>query len=150
MWLELIRKYVTNNNFIVPQCGASLSKIQNAEKKLGVLFPQELKDLLLEVNGDQCLLLSTDQIIEDNDLIRKNLSECYDGLDALLFIAGNGCGDYYAYVIQDGKISTNQIVRWEHEINECVAVATGLVEMIEKYYRQGVQTRGTGELSVLY
>lgn len=134
MWLELIRKHMSNNKFIVPKCGANLSEIQNAEKKLGVLFPQELKDLLLAVNGDQCLLLSIDQIIEDNNLIRENLSECYEGLDELLFIAGNGCGDYYAYIIHDGKISTNQIVCWEHEINECVLVATGLVEMIEKYY----------------
>jgi len=134
MWLELIRKHMSNNKFIAPKCGANLSKIQNAEKKLGVLFPRELKNLLLAVNGDQYLLLSIDQIIEDNNLMRESLSEYYDGLDELLFIAGNGCGDYYAYIIQDGKISSNQIVRWEHETNERVVIATGLVEMIEKYY----------------
>lgn len=43
---------------------------------------------------------SVNQIIEDNLQVREALSDSYEGLNELLFIVGNGCGDYYSYSIE--------------------------------------------------
>lgn len=67
--------------------------------------------------------------MENTFLARNTLCEYYEGLDELLFIGGNGCGDYY-----DGIIALNEIIRWEHEDNSRMIVANGLAELIEKYY----------------
>jgi hypothetical protein len=134
MWIEKISAYLANNGYIKPQRGADSAVIKEAEHKLKVNFPAELKSLLLEINGDDVLLFSVEQIVENNLDSRKVLGEVYDGLDLLLFIAGNGCGDYYSYQIIDGEIISTEIVRWEHEVNSTVLVASNLTELIEKYY----------------
>jgi len=134
MWIEKISAYMANNRYIKPQRGADSAIIKEAERKLKVSFPAELKSLLLEINGDNYLLFSVEQIVENNLDSRKVLGEVYDGLDRLLFIAGNGCGDYYSYQIIDGEVISSQIVRWDHEVNSTVSVACNLTEMIEKYY----------------
>lgn len=134
MYIEQIRKHMNDNEFIKPHPPANLKIITNAENRLRFMFPNELKELLLEMDGDNCLLLSVKQIIEDNLMVREALSECYQGLDELLFIGGNGCGDYYSYSILDGQIKSTEIVKWEHEDNSKIVVAYSLKEMISKYY----------------
>ena len=108
--------------------------IRKTEQKLGVQFPSELTSLLSEVNGDNVLLFSAEQIISYNLDSRSAFREVYNGLDDLLFVAGNGCGDYFAYQITDGAIISTDIVRWEHEDNSTVLIAGNLLELIEKYY----------------
>lgn len=106
MYIEQIRKYMNDNEYIKPHPPADLKMIINAENRLNVTFPNELKELLLEMDGDNLLLFSVKQIIEDNLLVREALSEFYEGLDELLFIGGNGCGDYYSYSIP--MVKSNQ------------------------------------------
>ena len=138
MYIEQIRKYMNDNEVIKPNPPADLKMITNAESRLNVMFPNDLTELWLEMDGDNCLLLSVKQIIEDNLLVRETLSDCYEGLDELLFIGGNGCGDYYSYSIMDGKIKSTEIVRWEHEDNSRIVVANSLKEMIDKYYNDEI------------
>jgi cell wall assembly regulator SMI1 len=138
MYIEQIRIYMDDNEYINPHPPADLKMITNAENRLNVTFPNELKELLLEMDGDNWLLLSVKQIIEDNLLVRETLSEFYEGLDELLFIGGNGCGDYYSYSIQDGQIKSTEIVRWEHEDNTKIVVAYSLKEMIDRYYNNEI------------
>ena len=138
MYIEQIRKYMNDNEYTKPQPPADLKMITNAENRLGVTFPNELKELLMEMDGDNLLLLSVKQIIEDNLLIREALSEFYEGLDKLLFIGGNGCGDYYSYSILDGQIKSQEIVRWEHEDNSKIVVAHSLIEMIDRFYNNEI------------
>ncbi len=138
MYIEQIRLYMNDNEYIKPHPPADLRMITNAENRLNVTFPNELKELLLEMDGDNLLLLSVKQIIEDNLLVRETLSEFYEGLDELLFIGGNGCGDYYCYSIIDGQIKSTEIVRWEHEDNTKIVVAHSLKEMIDRYYNNEI------------
>lgn len=134
MYSEKISACMANNPYIKPQQGAKFRAIKRAEYKLKIAFPAELKTLLTEVNGDEFLLLSAKQIVECNLSVRKQLGEVYNGLDSLLFIAENGCGDYYSYQISDGKITSTEIVRWDHEDNSTFSVARNLEQLIEKYY----------------
>lgn len=134
MWIEKIKPYMAHNQFIKPKSGVDFVVIKEAEQKLGVQFTPELISLLSEVNGDDVLLFSIKQIITYNIDSRRDYREVYDGIDNLLFIAGNGCGDYFAYKITDGAIISTDIVRWEHEDNSVVPIAGNLAELIEKYY----------------
>lgn len=138
MYIEQIQIYMNDNEYINPHPPADLKMITNAENRLNVTFPNELKELLLEMDGDNLLLLSVKQIIEDNLLVRETLSEFYEGLDELLFIGENGCGDYYSYSILDGQIKSTEIVRWEHEDNTKIVVAHSLKEMINRYYNNEI------------
>lgn len=134
MFRELIENEAENNKYIKPQKGASPAEIKSAEKKLRISFPNELKTLLTEMNGDKYLFFSAEEIAERNTEVRDILGECYEDLDKLLFFACNGCGDYYSYVISDGSIKETEIIRWEHETNERIPVANSLTEVIEKYF----------------
>ena len=134
MWINQINKYKDKNSYIKVNSPSNNEEIVAAQQELNVAFPNELKELLLELNGDSVLLHSLQQIIENTIMTRRELSGCYEGLTQLLFIGGNGCGDYYSYIITDGIIVSNKIIRWEHEDNSRIFVANGLAELIEKYY----------------
>ena len=134
MYRELLSQYSAENSYMIPQQPAMEAQIRLAEEQLKLSFPEELQQLLLELNGDRWLLLSAEEIAETNLSLREALAECYEGLENLLLIARNGCGDYYGYRISDGEVCADGIIFWEHETNEHRVVAGSLAEMIELYY----------------
>ena len=138
MYRELIEKQAEKNQYIHPHDGATEKEIAKAEKEMKVKFPEELRTLLSEMNGDGYLFLSTEKIVEYNKEKREILGEVYDGLDKLLFFGENGCGDHYSYLI-DGKTAVEgNIVFWEHETNEYRTVAKNLTELIERYFNDEI------------
>lgn len=138
MYRELIEKQAEKNQYIKPHGGATEKDISNAEKAMKVKFPEELRTLLSEMNGDGYLFLSADKIVEYNQMKREILGEVYDGLDKLLFFGENGCGDHYSYLI-DGKTAVEgNIVFWDHETNEYHTVAKNLTEFIERYFNNEI------------
>ena len=134
MFLELLKPFLADNKYIKPDPPATAEMILSAGKSMGVDFPDELKSLLSEFDGDRYLCFSCNEIVETNQSVREGLSECYEGLCDLLFIAGNGCGDYYGYRIENKVCMTGSIIIWEHETNETHEVARSLAEMIGLYY----------------
>ena len=134
MYIELIQEFISENKYISIQPSASRKQIAEAEMAMKVIFPDEIKQMLSELNGDKWLCFSCDEIVKNNIETRKYLSEYYDGLDNLLFIAGNGCGDYYGYIIEDGSCVDGKIIMWEHETNEIHIVADSLQMLIHRYY----------------
>ncbi len=134
MYKELIEGHLPNNEFIRPQPPAAPEQIEKAEVELGCAFPGELRELLSEVNGDRYLCFSCREIVETNKSVREALAGCYDGLEKLLFVAQNGCGDYYGYEIRDGGCVSGRIVLWTHETNKTRTAAKSLAEMITRYY----------------
>ncbi len=131
MWKELILNctYGTNVKFNPP---ATEKDILEVEAKLNISLPKQIKSLLSEFNGDNQFILSTKQIIEDN-IINREIKE-YMPLDCLLFIASNGCGDYFGYPVTGAGIKDSEIFMWDHEYDNRVFKANGLKEAIEKYY----------------
>jgi cell wall assembly regulator SMI1 len=139
MYRELVSKYINENQWAAIEKPCLDTKIQEAEKIVGYPFPQELKNLLLEMNGDRWLLLSAEQMIENVHNNRLYLAECYEGIDRHIFFATNGCGDYYCYnIFPNGKVDTSAIFIWEHETNETHAVASDISELIRRYYRDEI------------
>ena len=94
-------------------------EIALAEAAVGYPFPQELKALLRETNGDHWLLWSAREIMENAKLLPGFLDGCDTFEEYLekvarhIFFAGNGCGDYYCYrVLPDGQVDGSQIYIW--------------------------------------
>ena len=112
-----------------------------AEAAVGYPFPEELKALLRETNGDHWLLWSAREIMENAKLLPGFLDGCDTFEEYLekvarhIFFAGNGCGDYYCYrVLPDGQVDGSQIYIWEHETFEHHVVAKDIPDLIRKYY----------------
>lgn len=144
MYRELILKLSQGKEFVKIQPPCSEYEIDNAELTVGYPFPQELRELLKELNGDKYLLLSANEIIEQAKLNRE-IKEMYSDeeslqeLDRFIFFATNGCGDYYCYRSDpDGIIDETAIYIWMHEEYCWKQVATNMVEFITRYYNDEI------------
>lgn len=142
MYIDLLNRYAANIEDSKPQPAATENEVRNAEEMLNILFPNELKELLFETNGDNFLLWSLDQIVKDNldlrsinpDIIEPELFN----FSEFLFIAGNGVGDYYGYRIDNGTIQSTSIYIFEHEEYTAKIVARDVAELIELYYQDQI------------
>lgn len=139
MYKELIKECSKDNQWTKIQKPATITEIQEAQHTVGYQFPDDLKHLLLELNGDSYFLLSTNRIKEIYQINREYLKEIYEDVNCHIFFAENGCGDYYCYnILEDGEIDTSAIYIWEHEINKTSVVAKDIKELIRKYYNSEI------------
>lgn len=139
MYTELVTECAKDNQWTQIQPGASEKEIELAEWTVGYTFPEELRKLLLEMNGDRYLLFSIGEIIEDIKTKREYLLECYEDVDKHIFFAGNGCGDHYCYNIgSSGKADDSVIYIWEHETNKTFPVVKNIPELIRRYYNSEI------------
>lgn len=146
MYRELLNELIQNHDWAKLQEPCPEKEIKKAEKYVGYPFPEELKALLRETNGDRWLLLSAKEIMENVERNRSILGECFDDAEEFservgryIFFATNGCGDYYCYrILPDGKADTTAIYMWEHETFDCLIVAKDIRDLICKYYNDEV------------
>ena len=64
MYREILENYAKENKWVKIQPPAQMQDIKKAEEYVGHPFPDDLVKLLLELNGDKWLILSTEEIIE--------------------------------------------------------------------------------------
>ena len=148
MYRELILELTKGNEWVKVQPPCSETVISEAEKVVGYSFPEELKNLLREMNGDKWLFLSAEEIIENVKLNREiflplfeedySKEEYQERVDRFIFFATNGCGDYYCYrVCPNGTADKSVIYIWEHEYigDSCCwrPVANNIKELIVRY-----------------
>lgn len=133
-WIDLLKKHQGVNNSLQINKAASEEELAAVERALHVKLPAELKSFLSTANGDSWLFFSAKQIIDNNINTKKALEDSYDNLEPLLFFAGNGCGDYFAYEILGESSQDHIILRWNHENNSRDKVADDLSDLIQKYY----------------
>lgn len=136
MWIDKIKDYSKTINFISINPPATDIEINKLKKALGEI-PDDLLELLKEINGDNFVLLSVDEIIETNRRLRS-LQE-FMPLDCILFFAGNGNGDYYGYQIRKEGICSYNIFAWDHEYDNRTWFAGGMNEFIIKYCNGEIQ-----------
>ncbi|KJS20911.1 MAG: hypothetical protein VR72_12775 [Clostridiaceae bacterium BRH_c20a] len=137
MWKELLLNLSKGNKYVKLNPPATKHEILEIEKELGLMLSSDLKELLLEFNGDNFFIFSTAQILEINSMMRE--FTCFMPLNCLLFVAGNGCGDYYGYAITGDGIKDWEIYMWEHEYDNRIYKANGLKDVIEKYYTEHIK-----------
>ena len=145
MYRELIEKLIEGHSWAKLQEPCSEKDITKAEQYVGFSFPEELKALLRETNGDRNFLLSADEIISNTKNNREIFPEFLEAeefeekVNRFVFFATNGCGDYYCYrVLANGETDTTAIYIWEHELFEIREVAKDIAELITKYYNNEV------------
>lgn len=138
MYIDLLKQYTSHLNTVKFHPAATDREIGEAEKRLNILFPNELKNLLFELNGDNFLLWSLDQMIKENLDLRSMNPQIIDpelfDFSNFLFFATNGCGDYYGYKVESGKILSPSIYVFDHEEYVARFVAANVPELIELYY----------------
>ena len=104
MYRELIEKLIEGHSWAKLQAPCSEKDITKAEKFVGFSFPEELKALLRETNGDRNFLLSAEEIISNTKNNREIFPEFLEAeefeekVNRFVFFATNGCGDYYCYI----------------------------------------------------
>lgn len=140
MYLELVNEFRTTRKYgdeIKPRSPASMAEISQAEQQIGIRFPQELRDLLLEMDGDCDLFLSLDDIIKYN---AYQYSENYP-IGSLLFFGADGSGNLFAYKVEEEEAKSEEIYLWDHEIavwgpkeDELLYQANSLLALISDYY----------------
>ena len=145
MYKELLEKLTAGNRWAKIQSPCPEEDIREAEKYVGFAFPEELKALLRETDGDGWLLLSADRIIEHVRLNREiypeylEPDELEEKVNRFVYFATNGCGDYYCYrVLENGTTDDSAIYVWEHELLETREVAKDITDLITKYYNDQV------------
>ena len=145
MYRELIGTLTANHNRAGLQSPCSDRELAEAEAFVGFSFPEDLKGLLRETNGDRWFLLSTEQIIDHVKTNREVFpdylepEEYEEKVNRFIFFATNGCGDYYCYrVLSDGSTDASAIYIWEHELFETRKVADNLTDLITKYYQNEI------------
>lgn len=133
-WHELIGTAFRDAKFYIP---ASTREIGHAERELGVEFPGELRQLLLETNGVSAnysapLIWPVDEIIEQNRHFRASsqFATLYAPFTELLFFGAEGNGDQFAYRIVEGRISDTSIYEWDHETDARALFAADLRDFI--------------------
>ncbi len=145
MYRELIGKLIDGHNWAKLQEPCSEEQIKKAEKHVGFTFPEELKALLRETNGDHWFLLSAEEIVAQVRRNREILAEYLESdefeekVNRFIYFASNGCGDYYCYrVLPNDQADTSAIYIWEHELFETREVAKDICDLIIKYYNNEV------------
>ena len=141
MYSELISSFLNEHSWARLEKPCTDSKILEAENYVGFSFPEDLKNLLRETDGDHWFLLSADQIIEHVKINREifpeflETDEFEEKINRHIFFATNGCGDYFCYrILQNGKTDSSAIYIWEHELFETRKVAKDISDLIIKYY----------------
>ena len=141
MYKELLEKLTAGNRWAKVQPPCPEKDIREAEKCVGFPFPEELKALLRETNGDGWFLLSAERITEhvktNREIYPEYLEpdELEEKVNRFVYFATNGCGDYYCYrVLENGMTDDSAIYVWEHELFETREVAKDIPDLITRYY----------------
>lgn len=141
MYKELLESYIKGHRWARLQKPCPDEEILETEKYVGFAFPEDLKNLLRETDGDNWFLLSLNQIRENVRANREIFPEYLEPeefeekVNRFIFFATNGCGDYYCYrVFPDGKTDECAVYIWEHELFEIRKAASDIKELIIKYY----------------
>ncbi len=142
MYRELIASLIRPFKSAALQPPCTQEQIQRAEEYAGCAFPEELRALLRETDGDRWFLMSAKEISENIRRNREIMADYFESeeeflqkVDRHIFFATNGCGDYYCYrILPNGKADASAIYLWEHELFESHIVARSLPELIRGYY----------------
>ena len=140
MYLELVNEFRTTRKYgdwIKPRPPASMAEISHAEQQIGIHFSQELRNLLLEMDGDCDLFLSLDDIVEYN---AYQYSENYP-VGSLLFFGADGSGNLFAYKVEENAARSGEIYLWDHEMavwgskeDELMYQTDSLFNLIQDFY----------------
>ncbi len=114
-----------------------------AEAVLGVQLPANLHALYGEMDGVDDpsfylhLIMPASELASANISLRSLDSALYaTNFHDFLFFAGRGNGDLFGFPVVDGRVQPNQIVEWNHGLDEITPVAHSLTDFLLGWVRQ--------------
>jgi hypothetical protein len=135
-WRALIGKAFPDARFYIP---ASAREIGHAEREMGIEFPGDLRQLLLETNGFAAnhgapLVWPVEEIIAQNRHFRtsREFARLYAPFTDLLFFGAEGNGDQFAYRVEEGRVADPSIHEWDHETDRRIRFAANLEEYVSR------------------
>ncbi len=132
---------------ISPECTfkdpATETEILAIKENLNVELPKKLTELYYETNGVKGIyyhyIWPTEFVIKENlSIWAMEQFEDYKRPDNLLFFLDAGNGDLFGYLIEDGKVQSEDIYVWNHEDSSQRVVASSLEEFIKGWYGGGI------------
>ena len=120
---------------------ASPAEVAEAEAKLGVALPEQLKAFYLQSNGlfanyGANLIMSIQDCLAENHTMRSSpdFRELYMPFDHLLIFGGAGNGDLFFFpVMIDGSLGNENVFIWDHETDSRQWFAGGLKDFLARY-----------------
>ncbi len=112
--------------------------IADAEQRLGISFPEPLKNLYRETNG-VLMNYGVSTVMPISEMVETNLSmrdltqfgDLYMPFDHLLLVGQAGNGDMWAYrILMDGTVDESNMYAWDHESDGRPWVASGLHDLL--------------------
>jgi hypothetical protein len=117
------------------------SQLVEAECKIKIVFPDELKAFYRQTDGIgielvaypdigiiDYLILPLEKVLEYSWFLHGD----WFAEKNLLFIAPNGNGDYFGYEVVEGRMKSTQIYKWDHEDDSIELYSTSLAMFIQK------------------
>jgi hypothetical protein len=118
-WRSLVASLTPHAVFFPPADDVSL---REAEGRLGLRLPSELRSLYAQSNGIQGehglgLIWPIERVVADNLRFRTHaeFAQLYMPFHPLLFFADAGNGDQFAYTILAGEVRRSDVFVWDHE-----------------------------------
>lgn len=123
--------------------------LADAEERLGLIFPEDLRSLLYETDGIGGTgrgepVWPVERIAEENLLLRSagSTPALPDGADDdLLFFGDVGEGQLLAYELDSGgEISDPDVFVWQRGVGEAVWIASDLQSLLDDWVRGELST----------
>ena len=139
MYREILLKYQKDNPWINIAPPAPIGRVMSTAKDLGADFPEEERQLLLELDGDGVFLLNLNLLVRANRLARSNY-EPPDAKNILIIAKSDFPKKYYGYIAAD-KQSDNSVVCYRPGIYVLTPerspepVAKDIGTLIDLYYQ---------------
>lgn len=133
-YASLVAPFCADNKDIRLTDPAPLTDIIELEKYLGCMLPTAMCNFYKETDGDGDLMFSAKETKETTELVRRFFTEFCPDVARAVFFGGNGCGDYYCYLITDGNIDETKIYCFLHEDPGFSLCAESLPELVYMYY----------------
>ncbi len=128
---------------------AQPEEIHDAETRLGVVFPDALKELWSQSNGlidhyGCWFIWSRQEMVKENLEMRTfpGFSELFMPFDTLLFFGDDGGGDLFFFPILDGKIRNEFLFRWDHETDSRILEQHHLKTFVDRFITAILEARG--------
>jgi hypothetical protein len=123
---------------LVSRAPASEAQLTDAEAKLAVRLPDELRALVLASDGvrgeyELRLVWSVEKIANENLAFRENADfrTLYMPFDHLLFFGDAGNGDQFAFTVLAGEVRRRDVFVWNHETDSRTWIAPNLPMFLE-------------------
>ena len=139
MYREILSKYQKDNPWMNIAPPAPVERIKATANDLFTDFPEEEKELLLELEGDGIFLLNLNLLVRANRLARSR-GEPMDAENILIIAKSDFPQKYYGYVAED-KQSDDRASRYRPGIYVLTPerskepVANDITELIDLYYQ---------------